>query len=147
LKANDPAREVFSGAGAAAVLLTTPLLSARFLVFMSSVTFRNPAQKRQGLVCLLFICEREKQILCHRQSRCFHLPVVTALPALISWKTADIPCLGCEDFGDLSALKRGAEGGAGGGGPLTAGALGVGAAAFGWTAGALPAGPQTGPRG
>jgi len=47
LKEKDPAREVFSGAaaGVVAVLLTTPLLSARFLVFISSVTFRNPAQQ------------------------------------------------------------------------------------------------------
>lgn len=74
---------------------------------------------------------------------CFHLPAVTGFE-LISWKTADIPCLGCEVFGD-SVLKRGAEGGAGGGGALTAGALGVGAAAFGWET--PPEGPQTGPSG
>jgi len=79
-------------------------------------------------------------------NKCFHIPAVTGFE-LISWKTADIPSLGFEDFGDFSVLKRGAAGGAGGGGALTAGALGVGAAAFGWETTAPPAGPQTGPRG
>ena len=79
-------------------------------------------------------------------NKCFHIPEVTGFE-LISWKTADIPSLGFEDFGDFSVLKRGAAGRAGGGGALTAGALGVGAAAFGWETTAPPAGPQTGPRG
>ena len=71
------------------------------------------------------------------------LPEVTDFPELISWKTADIPCLAPEDDDgwEESEVKRDAGGGGGG-----AGAFGVGA--FGGAAvTALPVALQTGPKG
>lgn len=71
-------------------------------------------------------------------------PAVTDLPELISWKTADIPCLGCD--GAVSELTRDAEGGGGGAGAFAGGACEVEEADLGAET-VDPAGPQTGPKG